>query len=147
MQTIADVMTHDVMSVTPQETIRQAAQLMKQLDVGSLPVCDGQRLVGMITDRDIAVRGASTGQEPDDTMVGELMTEEVLHCYDNQSIDEVLEDMGDVQVRRVPVIDHETDMLVGIVSLGDLSAIKAEGVDETLREISAPSEPDRPSLH
>lgn len=147
MQTIADVMTRDVMTVTPQDTISRAAHIMKEMDIGSLPVCDGQRLVGMITDRDIAVRGAATGQEPDDTLVGELMTEEVLHCYDNQSVEEVLEDMGDVQIRRVPVVDHDTDMLIGIVSLGDLSSIEAEGVDETLREISAPSESDRPSLH
>src|SRR5690349_8120916 len=109
MQTIAEVMTRDVVSVTPQDTVRRAAQMMDEMDVGALPVCDGQRLVGMITDRDITVRAASMGQEPEGTTVAEVMTEDVLHCLDNQSVDEVLEDMGDVQIRRIPVLDHETN--------------------------------------
>jgi CBS domain-containing protein len=147
MQTIADVMTRDVLSVSPQETVQRAAQIMDEMNIGALPVCDGQRLVGMITDRDITVRAASVGQQPDDTLVEEIMTEDVLHCYDNQSVDEVLEDMGDIQIRRVPVLDHNTQMLVGIVSLGDLANDEAGGVTEALRDISAPSEADRSRLH
>src|SRR4051812_38265635 len=111
MQTIADVMTRDVRSVSPQETIRRAAQIMDEMNVGALPVCDGQRLVGMITDRDITVRAASVGEGPEDTLVEEIMTEDVVHCFDDQPVDEVLQDMRDIQIRRVPVVDHETHSL------------------------------------
>lgn len=147
MQTISEVMTRDVVSVSPQETIRRAAEIMDEINVGALPVCDGQRLVGMITDRDITVRAASVGQGPEDTLVGEIMTEDVLHCFDNQTVDEVLEDMGDIQIRRVPVIDHNTQQLVGIVSLGDLATEDSNAASDALKEISEPSEPDRSRLH
>lgn len=138
MQTIAEIMTREVVTVSPQDSISHAAELMEDMDIGSLPVCDGQRLLGMITDRDIAVRGVAAGQTPDETTVEEIMTEDVLYCYGDQSVEEVLEDMGDLQIRRMPVLDAETDELIGIVALADLSIEHAEGVDETLRDISVP---------
>lgn len=147
MQTIAEIMSRDVVVVAPQDSIMQAAELMEDLDVGSLPVCDGQRLVGMITDRDITVRGVTAGQTPDETLVEEVMSEDVLYCYGNQSVEEVLEDMGDLQIRRMPVLDAETDELIGIVALGDLSTEDVEGVDDALRDISSLSEPGRPPMH
>ncbi len=147
MQTIAEIMTREVISVSPQETVQRAAQIMKDTNIGALPVCDGQRLVGMITDRDIAIRAAAAGNEPDDTRVEEIMSEDVLHCFDNQSVDAVLEDMGDMQVRRVPVLDHATQMLVGIVALADLAQRDVGDTEKTLKEVSAPTERDHRPAH
>jgi CBS domain-containing protein len=144
MQTIADIMTRDVVSVAPRESIQRAAQLMDELNVGSLPVCDGRRLVGMITDRDITVRATSTGLSPTDTTVEQTMSADVRWCFENQTVDEVLEEMGDVQIRRLPVCDHATRDMVGIVSLGDMAAKHSAGIDHTLENISSPARPDRP---
>jgi CBS domain-containing protein len=145
MQRISEVMTRDVMTISPQESLRRAAQMMDDLNVGVLPVCDGQRLVGMITDRDITVRATSAGETPEDTRVNEIMSEDVRWCFDDQTVDEVMKEMSDIQIRRVPVIDRNTKNLVGIVSLGDLST-EDVAVESTLQNISQPSEPDRPQL-
>lgn len=147
MQRIADVMTRDVMSVSPQESLRRAAQMMDELNVGALPVCDGERLVGMITDRDITVRATSAGEAPEDARVEDAMTDQVRWCFDDQSVDEVMQQMGSTQIRRVPVIEHDTQRLVGIVSLGDLATKHSAQVDRTLEEVSSPARPDRSSLH
>lgn len=147
MQRISDVMTRDVMSVSPQETIRRAAQMMDELNVGALPVCDGQKLVGMVTDRDITVRGVAAGQSPDAAHVEDVMSASVHWCFDDQTVDEVMQQMGDTQIRRVPVVDHDTKELIGIVSLGDLATKHSAQVDRTLEEISSPSQPDRPPLN
>jgi len=106
MQTIQDVMTRDVQSISPQETVQRAAQMMDELNVGSIPVLDGHRLVGMITDRDITVRSTAAGQAPSQTRVGDVMSTDVRTCAPNQTVDEVLGQMGDVQIRRVPVVDE-----------------------------------------
>ena len=147
MQTISEVMTRDVRSITPEESVRRAAQLMDELNVGALPVCDGDKLVGMITDRDITVRSTAAGQAPEKTRVGDVMSTDVRTCYASQSVDEVLGQMGDVQIRRVPVVDQASHSLVGIVSLGDFATRHAGPTDEALEEISSPSEPDRSAAH
>lgn len=147
MQLINEIMTRDVMTVSPQETIQRAAQLMDELNVGSIPVCDGQKLVGMITDRDITVRATAAGSAPESTCVADVMSADVRWCYDDQQVDEVMEQMGDVQIRRIPVMDHNTKNMVGIVSLGDLATKHSAQVDRMLEEISSPSEPDRPQLN
>jgi CBS domain-containing protein len=144
MQTIADVMTRDVQSISPQETVRRAAQLMDELNVGSLPVCNGNRLVGMITDRDITVRATSAGEAPDQVSVEEVMTDQVRWCYEDQTVEEVMQQMTDTQIRRVPVMDRESQQLIGIVSLGDLATKHSAQVDRTLEGISSPAQPDRP---
>jgi len=143
MQTIQDVMTRDVQSISPQETVQRAAQMMDELNVGSIPVLDGQKLVGMITDRDITVRSTAAGQAPDRTRVGDVMSTDVRTCAPNQTVDEVLGQMGDVQIRRVPVVDEQSQEVIGIVSLGDMAAKHSAGIDHTLEEISTPAEPDR----
>ncbi|WP_167759869.1 CBS domain-containing protein [Massilia horti] len=148
MQTIGDVMTRDVRTITPQDTVQHAAQMMDELNVGAIPVCDGQKLVGMITDRDIAVRSTAAGQAPGSTHVSDVMSTEVRTCTTGQTVDEVLNKMGDVQIRRVPVLDEQSHMMVGIVSLGDMATKHSAGVDHALDEISTPSEPDRsPTRH
>ncbi len=136
MQTIAEIMTTDVEVVRPEETLRDAARAMADLDVGSLPVCDGRKLIGMITDRDITVRAVAEGKGSE-TPVSEVMTDEVIWCTDTDSIDEVLEQMSDAQVRRIPVVDKDRQ-LVGIVALGDIALEEEEDVDEALRDISMP---------
>lgn len=147
MQTIQEIMTRDVQYVSPEDTVRRAAQLMYEFDVGAIPVCDGDKLVGMITDRDITVRSTAAGQAPESTRVGDIMSTEVRTCYAGQSIDEVLGHMGDVQIRRVPVIDQQSHKIVGIVSLGDMAIKHSAGIDEALEEISTPSGTDRPATH
>ncbi len=142
MQRIADVMTRDVETVSPHATLQAAAQLMDELNVGALPVCDGKRLVGMLTDRDITVRATATGLAPKDAKVIDVMTEHTRWCTQDQSTDDVLQQMSDVQIRRIPVLD-EREELVGIVSLGDLATRQDDDVLPTLRDISYPSEPDR----
>ncbi|MDP3671820.1 MAG: CBS domain-containing protein [Telluria sp.] len=147
MQTISEIMTRDVHTISPDETVRRAAQLMDELNVGSIPVCDGPRLVGMITDRDITVRATAAGMGPESTRVGDVMSTDVRTCYSTQNVDEVLSQMGDVQIRRVPVVDQASHSLVGIVSLGDMATKHSAGIDHALEEISSPSEPDRPQAH
>lgn len=143
MQTIAEVMTRDVQSISPQETVRRAAQMMDELNVGALPVCEGEDLVGMITDRDITVRATAAGQSPDNARVRDVMTDDVRCCFDDQTVDEVMQQMGSTQIRRVPVVEHDSRRLIGIVSLGDLATKHSAQVDRTLEEISTPSAPDR----
>ncbi|WP_343730999.1 CBS domain-containing protein [Duganella sp.] len=140
MKTIADVMSRDVTSVSPEESIRRAAELMEDLDVGALPVTEGQRLIGMITDRDITIRATAAGLGPEETQVAEIMTEDICHCYEDQGTDEVMQDMRDIQIRRVPVVSRDDHTLIGIVALADL--VESETDDsktaQTLLEISAP---------
>lgn len=117
---ISECMTRDVETVKPDEPIRQAAQFMLRADAGSMPVCDGERLVGMLTDRDIAVRAVAEGRGPD-TPVRDAMTPHVDYCYEDEEVEEVALKMSDAQVRRFPVVSREDKRLVGIVSLGDLT--------------------------
>ncbi len=137
MKTIAEVMTQDVEVLRPDETLRDAARAMADLDVGSLPVCDGRRLIGMITDRDITIRAVAEGKGGE-TPVTEIMTDDVIWCTDTDSVDEVLQQMSDAQIRRIPVVDDDRN-LVGIVALGDIALEEEVDVDEALRDISMPS--------
>ena len=120
---ISKCMTRDVKLVSPTQTIREAARMMAELDAGVLPVQQDDRLVGMITDRDIAVRAVAEGKSPD-TLVQDVMSNEVLYCFDDQEIEDVARNMGEVKVRRLPVVNRDT-RLVGIISIGDL-ALKEE---------------------
>jgi CBS domain-containing protein len=148
MQIVSEVMTRDVQYVSPQETVRRAAQMMDDLNVGALPVCDGERLVGIVTDRDITVRATSAGLAPDDTVVDEVMSSDVRWCFEDQPIDEVIRQMADTQIRRVPVVSHdEVHKLIGIVSLGDIATSSSDArksdVGQIVEKVSSPSEPDR----
>lgn len=148
MQLVSDVMTRQVQSVSPRDSLRHAAQLMDELNVGALPVCDDERLVGMVTDRDITVRATSAGLAPDDTTVDQVMSADVRICHEEQPLDDVIRQMADTQIRRVPVVSRDDPpRLVGIVSLGDI-ATKQEGgartsqVHQVVEKVSFPSEPD-----
>jgi CBS domain-containing protein len=117
---VSEAMTRDVRVASPSETIRQAAQMMAELDAGVLPVGDNDRLVGMITDRDIAVRAVATGKSPDTPIREVMSSEDVCYCFDDQEIEEVASNMAKIKVRRLPVVSREK-RLVGILSLGDIS--------------------------
>ncbi len=116
---LSDVMTRDVQTVSADQPVQQAASLMLSAAAGSIPVTDGERLICMITDRDIAVRGIAKGLGPD-TLVRELMTGEVLSAREDDDVGDVATKMSEAQVRRIPIIDSD-QKLCGIVSLGDLS--------------------------
>ena len=142
MTTIADLMTREPIAIDPQDSVQRAAQLMDELNVGALPVCRGQQLLGIVTDRDITVRATAAGLDPASTEVDLVMSDRVRSCSQEQTAADVLRLMSTVQIRRMPVLD-EADCLVGMVSLGDIAACETEGVQETLRCISTPAEPDR----
>ncbi len=134
---VEDVMTRDVAVADPEQTIQQAARLMCELDVGVLPVAEDEKLVGMITDRDIAIRAVAQGLEPQ-TKVGEVMTSEVKYCFCDQDLNEVSDNMADIQVRRLPVVNRDK-RLVGILALGDIATSSDnECAAEALAGISRP---------
>jgi CBS domain-containing protein len=130
-------MTREVQIVDPNDSLVGAAKAMAALDAGILPVGENDRLVGMITDRDIAVRGVAAGMGPN-AKVGDVMNSEVKYCFDDQEVSEVLAIMGDLQLRRLPVLNRDK-RLVGIVSIGDLACNgQAHRAGDTLSDISRP---------
>jgi CBS domain-containing protein len=143
MSNVSDIMTVDVQSIEPERSLREAARMMQMLEVGALPVCTGQRLLGLLTDRDITVRGLALGLDPDTACVSDVMSTDLHFCTEEQDADEVMRVMGDKQIRRVPVIDVDHN-LVGIVSLGDLALRQPGHIDKTVREISEPT-PEEPA--
>jgi CBS domain-containing protein len=143
---LSEIMTRDVEVIAPDAPLAEAARKMQELNVGSLPVCDGQRLVGMVTDRDITVRATSEGRDPTTTRVRDAMTGDITYCYEDQDVAEAARLMEQRQIRRLVVLDRNK-RLVGIVSLGDL-AVEAEDLEddelaETLEQISEPAQPQR----
>lgn len=142
MRAISEVMTRDVTTTSPSDSLQRAAQMMRDWNIGSIPVCDGKRLVGMVTDRDITIRATAEGKAPGEVQVSEVMSDKVLWCFEDQTIGEVLQEMGDEQVRRIPVVSRDM-ALVGIVSLGDLS-LRADA-ESALEDISTPAQPNLPS--
>lgn len=143
MQAISDIMTREVRSIAPDARLQEAAQWMRDMDVGALPVCDGRRLMGMVTDRDIAVRAVARGVSPQDATVAEVMSKDVSWCFADQSVGEVLQQMGDQQLRRIPVVERDSMELAGMVALGDLAVRQGLPVDSTLEDISRAAPPER----
>ena len=134
---ISEVMTRNVKTVTLDTTAQEAAGFMLSEDAGSMPVSEGDRLIGMVTDRDIAVRGVAKGRGPE-TPVRELMTDQVICVREDDDVDDVASKMSETQVRRLPVVD-ENDRLCGIVSLGDLSReTNDESAHQALEGVSQP---------
>ena len=134
---VRDVMTRDVHTVRPDQRVQEAASFMLSADAGSIPVTEGERLIGMITDRDIAVRGVAKGHGPD-TPVRELMTNDMVCAREDDDVEQAASRMSEAQVRRLPVIDDQ-DRLCGIVSLGDLSReTEGESAHQALEGVSQP---------
>jgi CBS domain-containing protein len=145
MTTVADVMTRGVRAMSPSDTVVRAAQAMDELNVGVIPVCEGKKLVGMVTDRDIVVRGVAHEADTKTLKLADVMSTNVRCATEDEDIDEVLSEMADTQIRRMPVVDGQ-QQLVGIISLGDIAAKDADDdldVAMSLGDISTPAEPDR----
>jgi CBS domain-containing protein len=135
---VSEVMTRGVRVANPDDSLKQAAMAMADLDAGILPVGENDRLVGMITDRDIAIKGVAKGKGPK-AKVRAAMTSDVKYCYEDQDVGEVIENMGDIQVRRLPVLDRDK-RLVGILSLGDVAkSADRIGVARALSDIAQSS--------
>jgi CBS domain-containing protein len=117
---ISEVMSNDVRVSSPDDTLRTAAQMMADLDTGVLPVGEGERLIGIVTDRDIVIRGVANAMDPETTSIRDVMSSGVCCCFDDEDVDDVAQQMAELQVRRLPVLNR-SKRLVGIVSLGDLS--------------------------
>lgn len=143
---VSECMTRNVKMANPGETLRDAARMMAELDAGVLPVSDGDRLIGMITDRDIAVRGVALGKGPD-AKIADVMSREVMYCYEDEDSDAVLRNMGDIQVRRLPVLNRQK-RLTGIVSLADLATTgQTSRAGEALSGIVRPGGEHSQSIH
>ncbi|HEX2887971.1 CBS domain-containing protein [Vineibacter terrae] len=141
---VAEAMTRDIETISPDASLQQAAQKMEELDVGILPVCKGDRLQGVITDRDIIVRGVAAGASPTEVLVQDCMSTDPAWCYEDDQITAALDEMEAGRIRRLMVLDRH-ERLVGVLALGDI-AVKAEADPETgaaLAEISRPAAPDR----
>jgi len=140
---VRDVMTRGAECARPEDTLQHAAERMKELDVGVLPVCENDRIVGMVTDRDITVRATADGATPGSARVRDVMTPDVVYCFEDQDAAEASRLMKDHQIRRLAVMNRDK-RLVGIVSLGDLAV---ETGDEHLagHTLEAVSEPNRPN--
>ena len=141
---IRDIMTRNVECVWPDDTLQEAALKMKELDVGPMPVCDYDRVVGMLTDRDITVRAVAEGRDPRSTRVRDVMTRNVVSCSEDDAVEEAARLMQERQIRRLLVLDRDK-RLIGIVSLGDLAA-EAEDpyrMAEVLQDVSVPAMPRR----
>ncbi|MFH5255645.1 CBS domain-containing protein [Burkholderia semiarida] len=141
MTCVSEVMTRDAATIGPTQSLREAARLMSELNVGALPVCDGTRLIGMLTDRDIFVRAVSMGVPPNESIEG-VVSGPANWCYEDDDISVVQKKMEDAQIRRVPVVDRQK-RLVGIVALGDLATAADGAMSSTLGAVSAPARPDR----
>jgi CBS domain-containing protein len=135
---IAEIMTRDVQLASPKQTLQEAARLMAELDVGAIPVADKDRLVGMLTDRDICVCAVAAGKNPAQCKVGEVMSAEVKYVFEDEMTEDLARNMSTLQVRRMPVLNRDK-RLVGIVSLGDLATTKG-AANETKDAIAGVSE-------
>jgi CBS domain-containing protein len=141
---LRDIMTRNVEVVNGNASLKEAATKMKKLDVGLIPVCDGDRLKGLLTDRDITIRATADGRDPSKTKVSEVMSTDIAYCLEDQAVDEAVILMEARQIRRLPILNQDKQ-LVGIVSLADIAVHVGDRdlTGETLEEISEPAEPKR----
>jgi len=135
---VKEVMTEKVSFVPPSESIVEIARRMRDEDIGSVPVAENDRLIGMVTDRDIVVRILAEGLDIDTADARTAMSPKILYCTEDQTVEEVLENMGENQIRRLPVVNRDK-RLVGVVSLGDLSQAAKREAGDALKDISQPT--------
>jgi CBS domain-containing protein len=138
---VQQCMTKDIKLIDPDMTLREAAGLMRQQDTGFLPVGENDRLVGTLTDRDIAVRAVCEGKDPNTAKVREAMSEHIVYCFDDQDTAEAADLMAQKQIRRLAVLNHDK-RLVGVVSLGDLAG-RAQDQDSSEHALEGVSKPTR----
>ena len=137
---VSQILTRDVETIRPDTTVKEAAQRMRSMDVGSLPVCDGRRLLGMVTDRDITIRVTAEGRDAANTRVTDAMTPDVAYVFEDQDVQEAARIMQERQIRRLPVVNREKH-LVGIIALGDIATTGNDRLSgDALEKISEPSQ-------
>ena len=137
MAQIKDVMTPNFEWIAPDSPLATLAQTMRDKDIGFMPVAENDRMIGMVTDRDIVIRSCAQGQNPQDATARDVMTAKTYYCYDDQDVEEVCNNMGEIQVRRLPVVNRDK-RLVGIVSLGDLAqSASRPNIGQTQQQITA----------
>jgi len=129
---IKDIMTTEVQVLEPNDTLQTAAQKMRGHDIGLLPICDNDRLVGVVSDRDLAIRATAEGLDPKSTKVSQIKSDDVAYCFDDQSVDEAARVMQERQIRRLVVLDRKDKRMVGIVALGDVAT---NGTAKTAGEV------------
>ena len=132
---VREVMTPDVVIASPDDTLQRAAEMMIDIDAGVLPVGENDRLVGILTDRDITIRAVAAGKEPTECKVREVMSPEIRYIYDDELVEDATRNMTELQVRRLPVLNREK-RLVGIVSLGDLALKRKSDAANALKGVS-----------
>lgn len=138
---VSECMTRDVQVAQADQSIRKAAQFMLKVDAGSIPVCEGDRVIGMVTDRDLAVRALAEGRGPETTL-REIMTEEVVCCFEDDTVENAAQKMSDIKVRRIPIVSKDGEKLVGILSLGDITKGDSRLAEHALEAVTQQS-----SLH
>lgn len=134
---VGEIMTRDVQIISPEDSLQTAAQMMAVYDFGMVPVSENDRLIGTLTDRDITTRAVARGLHPAQCKVGDIMSPEVNYVYDYETVEEAARSMSELQVRRLPVLNREQN-LVGIISLGDLAVTEPEPAADALASISQP---------
>jgi CBS domain-containing protein len=134
---VSEAMTREVRVANPGQSIREVAKIMDEINAGSMPVGDNDRLVGMITDRDIAIRAVALGKGPDTPVRDVMTTEQVLYCYEDEELDHVAKNMSQQQVRRLPVVNREK-RLVGIVSFGDVAQKETRAASKAAKGVTKP---------
>jgi CBS domain-containing protein len=141
---VSNIMSTDVQVIRPEASLQSAAEMMESLDVGALPVCDGTKLLGMLTDRDITIRAVAHGADPSTSSVSMAMSPDVIYCFDDDDVEEAAKLMEKRQIRRLPILNHDKK-LVGILSLGDVATRTGDEKlsGEMLEEISEPIEQHR----
>ena len=136
---LKEIMTKDVEVIEPGASLQTAAQRMRDRDIGFLPVCDGERLIGVVTDRDIVVRAAADGTDPKAILGRDVLTSPVIYCFDDQDVREAAKIMHDNQIRRLVVLNRGDKQMTGVVSLGDLAMhVEDKLSGEVLQSISEP---------
>ena len=143
---VSEAMTREVRVASPGQSIREVAKIMAEIDAGSMPVGDNDRLVGMITDRDIAIRAVAQGKGPDTPVRDVMSSEQVLYCYEDEELDHVAKNMSQQQVRRLPVVNREK-RLVGIVSFGNLAQSEARSAAKAAKGVTKPGGQHSQSAH
>jgi CBS domain-containing protein len=138
---LSQIISHDVKTISPEASIRDAAMCMREADIGALPVCDGQKLVGMITDRDIAVRAIAQGEDPEQCRVSDAMTSDVIYCYEDEDVEQAVKIMEQKQLRRLPIVNRDKQ-LVGILAQADIARTGRDEMSGNMVEkVSQPGGP------
>lgn len=137
---LSEIMTRDVVVMQPDDSLQSAAKKMRERNIGFLPVCDGEELLGVISDRDITIRALADGMDVSIMLGRDLMTSPAIYCYDDQEVEEAAKLMAENQIRRLVVLSREDKRLMGVVSLGDLA--RNESTDRSGQVLQRVSEPD-----